>query len=100
MPIRGRKQRLTDNNISNSPSDSGVYVLSNYGEVMYIGKAEGSGGIKSRLQAAKRDDTPCMKIATSFQIECCKDPTKRENQLIDQYKKTHAQLPRHNDIIG
>ena len=100
MPIRGKKQRFTDNNISNSPTDGGVYVLSRHGEDIYIGKGEGGSGIKSRLQVAKRGDTRGVKTATSFQTERSKDPSKREKQLLEQYKEKHGRLPRHNDRTG
>lgn len=100
MPIRGKKHRFTDNNISNSPTDNGVYVLSRHGELIYIGKGEGAGGIKSRLQAAKRGDTRGVKTSTSFQTERSKDATRREQQLLEEYKQKYGKLPRHNNKIG
>ena len=100
MPIRGKKQRFTKDNIAQSPTSDGVYVLSKYGEVIYIGKGEGAGGIKSRLQAAKRGDTRGVKTSTSFQAERSKDAAKREKQLLQQFERKHGKLPRHNDRIG
>ena len=100
MPIRSKKHRFTNRNISNSPSDIGVYTLSEYSEMIYIGRGGGAGGIKTRLQAAKRGDTRGGRKATSYQVERCKDPAKREKQLLAQYKKKHGKLPRYNDRIG
>lgn len=100
MPIRGKKRRFTNGNIAQSPTSDGVYVLSKYGEVIYIGKAEGTGGIRSRLQSAKRGDTRGVKTTTSFQTELSKNAAKREKQLLEHYKKNHGKLPRHNDRIG
>lgn len=100
MPIRGKKQRFVDTNISSAPDCKGVYSLTRYGETIYVGKGEGTGGIKSRLQAAKRGNTRGGRKATSFQVECCKDPSKREKQLLEQYKRECGTLPRYNDRIG
>jgi len=99
MPIRGKKRRFTDTNISNAPNCNGVYVLTKYGKTIYIGKGEGTGGVRSRIEAAKRDTRGRGK-ATSFQIERCKDPTEREKQLLEQYWKQYRKLPRYNDRIG
>ena len=98
MPIRGKKQRFTDTNISNAPGCDGVYGIYKYNQLVYIGKGEGKNGIKGRLQAAKRDKR--SKGATSFQVERCKDAAWREEQLLRQYKKLHGKLPRYNDKIG
>ena len=100
MPIRGKKHRFTNGNIAQSPTSDGVYVLSKYGEVIYIGKGEGAGGVRNRLQAAKRGDTRGVKTATSFQTERSKDAAKREKQLLEQYKNKYGKLPRQNDRIG
>lgn len=99
MPIRGKKHRFTDSNISNAPTDNGVYVLSRYQQTIYIGKGEGQGGIRSRLQAA-RQNTRGRGKATSFQVERSKDASKREKQLLEQYQKKHRQLPRYNERLG
>lgn len=98
MPIRGKKQRFTNINISNAPICDGVYGIYKYNELLYIGKGEGKNGIKGRLQAAKRDRRG--KEATSFQVERCKDAAWREEQLLKQYKKLHGKLPRYNDRLG
>ena len=98
MPIRGKKQRFTDTNISNAPNCDGVYQLYKYNEPTYIGKGEGKNGIKGRLQAAKRDRRG--KEATSFRVEKCKNAALREEQLLNQHKKLHGKLPRYNDKVG
>lgn len=100
MPIRGKKRRFTNGNIGKAPECAGVYVLSQYEEIIYVGKSNTKSGIKSRLQVAKRGDTPGGKKATSFQTERCEDAFKREKQLLEQYKKKHGKLPHYNDRIG
>ena len=97
--MASKKQRFTENNVSNAPTKPGIYILTTYGEVTYIGKGEGNGGIKSRLQAAQRDTRKKGK-ATSFQMERCKQPSEREKQLLEQHLKRYGKLPRHNRRIG
>lgn len=99
MPIRGKKQRFTDTNISKTPEYDGVYGIHRYRELIYIGKGEGKSGIKGRLQAAQRDKRG-KGNATSFQVEKCKDASTREKQLLEQYEELHGRLPRYNDRIG
>jgi hypothetical protein len=99
MPIHSKKQRFTTTNISNAPEYNGVYILYRYKKLIYIGKAEGQNGIKDRLQDAQRDKH-CKGKATSFQIEKCKDPFKREKQLLEEYYRIHGKLPRCNRRKG
>jgi len=99
MPIRGKKRRFTNTNISNAPECDGIYGIWRNNELTYIGKSEGNSGIKSRLRAAQRDKR-CRGNATSFQVERCQDPSEREKQLLKQYKKLHGKLPHYNDRVG
>jgi len=99
MPIRGKKRRFTNINISNAPECDGVYGIYRYQKLIYIGKGEGKDGIKSRLQAAQQDKRGRGK-ATSFCVEKCKKPSEREKQLLKQYRKLHGKLPRYNDKVG
>lgn len=99
MPIRGRKRRFTDTNISDAPQCDGVYGIYRNKELIYIGKGEGKSGVKSRLQAAHQDKRG-KGNATSFQFEKSKDASGREKRLLEQYKKAHGKLPRYNDRVG
>ena len=101
MPIRGNKYRFTDKNISNSPTDIGVYVLYEHRELIYIGKGDGMNGIKSRLRAHKRgDEGRCTQRATSYRRERHRDPSAREVYLLEEFYKRHSRLPRCNERIG
>jgi hypothetical protein len=101
MPIRGKLYRFTDTNISNSPTDIGVYALYERGELIYIGKGDGKGGIRSRLRSHKRgDEGRCTQRATSYRRERCSDPSAREVYLQEEYLKRYGRLPRCNDRIG
>jgi hypothetical protein len=101
MPIRGKKKRFTNTNISTSPIDGGVYALFKQNEVVYIGKGDGSNGIKGRLQSHRRGDSGCaLKSTTSFKTERCQDASKREKQLLEQHLSHKGRLPRYNKRIG
>ena len=101
MPIRGNKCRFTDKNISNSTTDIGVYALYRYRELIYIGKADGMNGIKSRLQAHKRgDEGRCTQRATSYRRERHRDALARETYLLEEFYERYRRLPRCNERIG
>src|SRR4030043_978797 len=99
MPIRGKKQRFTDTNISKAPNSDGVYGIYRGQELTYIGKGEGKNGIKSRLQAAQRENRS-KGNATSFRVEKCRNPSEREKWLLEQYKKLHGKLQRYKPKVG
>jgi len=101
MPISGDSYTFNDENISNSPTDEGVYALYNGTVTIYIGKGEGENGIRARLQAHKRgDEGVCTLQATAYRRELCEDPTLREAELLQEYKQTYGHLPPCNERIG
>ncbi len=100
MPIRGTKHRFTNPHINGSPTDSGVYVLYEYTELIYIGKGDGKEGIRTRLQYHKNKNNPCTKNATSYCCERSRDPVEREKYLLEEYLEEHGKLPRCNGRIG
>ncbi len=54
MNISGDLHEFSQRNVSKAPIGKGVYSLHKAGETIYIGKAEGEGGIRERLQAHMR----------------------------------------------
>ena len=100
MPISGDKYSFTDENISKSPTDIGVYALYDDAETIYIGKAEGENGIRERLQAHKRgDEGSCTQNASDYRREVCSNPSSREKELMQEYYDTNGRLPRCNDVM-
>ena len=100
MPIRGNLHRSTGSNISNSPRDIGVYALYRR-ELIYIGRADGQGGIRSRLQAHRRgDEGRCTQRANSYRCERHRDPSAREAYLLEEFYERYGRLPRCNERIG
>jgi len=101
MPIRGKLHRFTDTNISNSPTDTGVYALYERGKLICIGKGDGKDGIRVRMQSHKRgDEGRCTQRATSYRRERSSNPSVREVYLLEEYLAKHGALPRCNDRIG
>jgi len=101
MTISGELYSFTDENIDRSPTGIGVYALYGVGELIYIGKAEGQGGIRERLRAHNRgDEGTCTKGASSYRREVCSDPSVREVQLLEEYKRGYRKLPRCNERVG
>jgi len=101
MPISGDLFTLSEENISKSPTGIGVYALYEGDELIYIGKAEGEGGIRERLQAHKRgDEGSCTQKASDYRRELHNNPSAREIALLGEYKKGHGDLPRCNQRLG
>ena len=101
MAIRGKLYRFTERNISSAPTDIGVYALYRHGELIYIGKADSRGGIRSRLLCHKRgDEGRCTQQATSYKRERHSDPLAREIYLQEEYLRKYGGLPLCNDRIG
>jgi len=101
MTISGAKYKFTNKSIANAPMYIGVYALYDGNTTIYIGKAEGEGGIRNRLQAHKRGDMGrCTQRATAYRCEYSKNPSAREIELLEGYLRTYGKLPRCNERIG
>lgn len=100
MAISGDKYTFTQENVDKSPTGKGVYALYDESVTIYIGKGEGENGIRERLQAHKRgDEGSCTKNASHYRREVCSNPTTREKQELEAYKKANGKLPRCNDVM-
>ncbi len=100
MAVEGDLYTFSDDNLAKSPTSKGVYSLHQGEETIYIGKAEGENGIRQRLQAHKRgDEGRCSQQATGYRREICDNPSKREQELLLEYKANHHKLPRCNERI-
>lgn len=101
MAITGSKYKFTDKSITNAPTYIGVYALYDGNTTIYIGKADGEGGIKNRLQAHKRGDMGrCTQRAHAYRREHHKNPSARETELLEGYLRRFGKLPRCNERIG
>ena len=100
MAISGDRFTFTQENVDKSPTGKGVYALYDENVTIYIGKGDGEDGIRERLQAHKRgDEGSCTKNASHYRREVCSNPTTRERQELEAYKKANDKLPRCNDVM-
>ncbi len=100
MTISDDWYTFSDENIGRSPTGDGIYALYDGEETIYIGKGEGENGIRARLQAHKRgDEGTCTQQATTYRREVLDNPSARETELLQEYKRIHGKLPRCNDIM-
>ncbi len=102
MPIRGVRYAFTDGNVNEAPDQAGVYALYDGDAVIYYGRAMGGTvTIRSRLKDHKAGrEGPCTKDASHFNWEVTVAPVKREEELLDEHRRTRGRLPRCNERIG
>jgi len=99
MFIDSSFHQFTDDEIDKAPILDGVYGLYDRSDVIYFGKGEGENGIRNRLERHKAGyEGTCTQKATSFNYETCFNPSQREAELLNEYKKLYGKLPRCNDI--
>lgn len=93
---------FTQDIISLTPMEAGVYLLFQKGELIYIGRATGGlVNVRSRLLDHLRGDCgPCTKGATHFAYELRIDATTAEVVYLTEFKRQNGRLPRCNDRIG
>jgi hypothetical protein len=97
MPVSGNLYRFDDEDIAKAPASMGVYSLHKAGETIYIGKAEGGGGIRGRLQYHLHGKNPCTKQATGYHYEYHRNPVAREKELLLEYQFAYGKLPLCNE---
>ena len=100
MAISGKEYPFSQKNVDQSPTDDGVYALYDEGVTIYIGRGDGTNGIRARLQAHKRgDEGKCTQGASDYRREVCNNTVTRERKLLQEYKTAHGVLPRCNNVM-
>lgn len=100
MPISGDTHPFDKENVDRAPPVKGVYALYDVNECIYIGSAEGEGGVRTRLQAHLRgDEGKCTQSAIGYKREPSDHPKIAEGLLLEEYKQQHGKLPRCNEIM-
>ena len=96
MPISGERVRFTTWQISGAPAERGVYVLWEKDEAIYVGATRGEATLRSCLQEhyARRVRPH---DATHFSCEICRDPARREAELLAEFRAANSRLPHCND---
>jgi hypothetical protein len=89
-----RRYRFTRIVIAGAPDDRGVFALWDGEELVYYGRADGSGStIRSRLLDQYLSDP---NRATHYSWELCADPVSRELELLAEYEATYGRRPKYN----
>lgn len=83
-------------NVRRAPAERGVYALWEPEELVYCGFALGGAvTIRSSLKDHRLGlFGSCTARATHFSWEICRDPVRREAELLKEYRTRHGRLPR------
>jgi hypothetical protein len=100
MPIQGPRRLFTEKGIADSPKESGVFVLWDGDEAIYIGRT----GTPRTIHAALDDHCrgaygTCTQFATHFSFEVTPRPAPREQQLMEEFGAAHGRLPRCQSVV-
>ena len=97
MPIASPRYAFNAVMVSGAPPDPGVIALWENDELIYYGRALGEGTtIQSRLKDHLAGTEPCTACATHYGWEIASNPRGREVELLREYERKHACLPRCN----
>jgi len=96
MPIEGQRHRFTTWQISGAPLERGVYILWEGDEAIYVGATRGEATLRACLQEHYARRLP-PQDATHFTCEICRDPARREAELLAEFRIANSRLPRCNE---
>jgi len=96
MPTSTQRHRFTTWQISGAPPQTGVYVLWERDEPIYVGATRGEATIRSRLQDHYARRT-LPHDATHFSWELSSEPARREAELLEEFRAMNTRLPRGNE---
>ena len=80
------------------PPQKGIYVFwDNTGDVLYIGVAESSEGLKKEIDLHKNANHFMeIKNISNFQIQVCLNPRDHQGRLLNDFVEHFGELPRYN----
>lgn len=97
MPIASPRYAFNAIMIAGAPPDPGVFALWENEELIYYGRALGSGAtIQSRLREHLDTGVNGTAAATHYGWEITANPRVREAELLREFEKMHGRLPRCN----
>jgi len=99
VPIKNKlRLPFTLVNVRRAPADRGVYVLWRDDELIYYGFALGGDvTIRSSVKDHRLGLFGARTArATHFGWEVCRDPVRRQAELLREYRASHKTLPRCN----
>jgi hypothetical protein len=101
MPIASPRYAFNATMVSGAPPDAGVFALWENDELIYYGRAQGSGtSIHSRLREHLERADPCTRGATHYGWEISGNPSAREAELLREYQRSNGRLPRCNAKVA
>jgi hypothetical protein len=96
-PEPSRRYKFNRIVLAGAPSEPGVYALWQGEELIYYGRASGSGAtIRARLMEHYQNRVE----ATHYSWEISREPVARENELLREYQETFGRLPRLNEAAA
>lgn len=98
MPVPRELFPFTSLLIAGAPEEPGVFALWRDGEVIFIGHAQGRGQtIRSALvEHFTGTLSSCTRRATHYSWEISRRAGAREAELLEEYRRANAGLPRCN----
>ncbi|HEY1287210.1 MAG TPA: hypothetical protein VGF58_02725 [Burkholderiales bacterium] len=97
MPIASPRYAFNAVMVAGAPPDPGVFALWENDELIYYGRALGSGAtIQSRLREHLETGAHGTAGATHYGWEIAANPRVREAELLREFVRLHGRLPRGN----
>ena len=97
MPIASPRYAFNATMVAGAPRDRGVFALWENDELIYYGRALGSGAtIQSRLREHLETGLNGTASATHYGWEISANPRVREVELLREFERSHGRLPRCN----
>lgn len=99
MPIQGPRHPFTARGTATSPQDTGVFVLWDRDEAIYIGRTAGQQTIRAALTDHLRGAYgTCTQFADQFSFEIAAQPAPREQELMEEFGSQHGRMPRCQNV--
>ncbi len=98
MPIDEPKYKFARSLIAGAPEGSGLYALWEGGEMIYIGRANGTTIRQALLRHLEKKYCPCSAHATHYTWELSLRPATRELEVLRDFEARHQRLPRCNEV--
>lgn len=96
MPISSLRWRFDAENLRDVPDGPGVFTLWDDGELVLIGRTEGSTVLRELLRELLQSVREQQVPATHFTWEITTTPRTRAGDLLNAFLEKYGRLPRYN----
>jgi hypothetical protein len=97
MPLSTTKFELSQQTIEIVPQLAGIYALWCEDEVIYIGFADETVGLRSQIMQHYRGTPECVACATHFQCDFCVECRPTAKEMMSRFVAKHGRSPRCNE---